>query len=231
MLAAGKIAMAMAQDHCRRALSEYLKFQGYDVRTVASTDSVLQMFHQWSPDLVVCEHRLPGLDLIAVCHALRALSMVPILALLGPESPLRPAQALNAGADTCVSLPCEPDDVLSYVHAALRRVPPRQPEMRLLEVGDFRIVEDTRRCLVAGQEVRLTSQPFSLLLYMLRSDQRVFTHAELAQVLWGSQHLNDPEFLRPVVMNLRKMIEPDWRHPTYLLTEYRIGYRINTCRK
>jgi len=226
-----KVAIAIADEQCRHALSEYLQFQRFEVRTAdATTEYLLDTFHEWSPDVLLCEHRLPRLNVITVCRALRAVSMVPILALLWPESGLRAAQALNAGADACISLPCDPEDVLSHLQAVLRRVPHGDAETSRIEVGDFRVIEDTHRCFVAGQEVRLTHQPFSLLLYMLRSGKRVFTHAELAEALWGSQHLSDPEFLRPVVMKLRQMIEPDRRHPTYLVTEYQVGYRFNASR-
>jgi DNA-binding response OmpR family regulator len=223
----GNIAIAMADDQCRRALSEYLQFHGYEVRAAEATDSLLEMFHQWSPDVVICEHRPPRVDAIAVCRALRAVSLVPIVPVLHPEDEVHPAEVLNAGADACVAVPCDPDDLLSQVRALLRRAPPRQPETApVVEVGDFRVAKDTHRCLVAGREVRLRSQPFGLLLYILRSGKCVFSHSELCRILWGAKHPQEPEFLRPVVMELRKNIEPDWHHPVYLLTDYGTGYRF-----
>jgi two-component system KDP operon response regulator KdpE len=226
-----RILLTTSDPRFRQGFSTYLACEGFAVQTAADCAGCLQSFYAWPPDLVLCDHDPPGLDGLELCRRLRPVSNIPVLLTArgsnGNGNGTRKAEALNAGADDYLH-PADPDDVVAAVRALLRRASPnhRTPDMPL-EAGDFRVVEATHRCVVRGQDVCLTTQELALLCHLLKAPYRVFTHEELLRAVWGEERAGKPEFLRPLVLQLRKKIEPDRRRPIYILTEYKIGYRFN----
>lgn len=212
-----------------RVLRMSLKTQGYEVRVAADGASALAHFHEWQPDLVVTDLVMPGMDGLALCRALRQLSQVPIVVLSAKGEERMKVEALDAGADDYVTKPFGMDELLARVRAALRRAPPATTggESLILEAGDFRLDESTRKVTVRGEEVHLTPKEYELLLYFLRHAGRVLTHRTLLAAIWGGDYTEQTEYLRVFVGNLRKKIEHDPANPRLLLTEPWIGYRFN----
>lgn len=212
-----------------RVLRTSLKTQGYEVRAATDGASALAHFHEWRPDLVVTDLVMPGMNGLALCSAIRQLSQVPIIVLSAKGEERMKVEALDAGADDYVTKPFGMDELLARVRAALRRVLPavNVGESLILEVGDFRIDEGTRKVTVRGAEVHLTPKEYELLLYFLRHSGKVLTHRTLLAAVWGGDYTEQTEYLRVFVGNLRKKIEDDPAHPRYILTEPWVGYRFN----
>jgi two-component system KDP operon response regulator KdpE len=97
----------------------------------------------------------------------------------------------------------------------------------LLETGDFHVDLDARRITVRGQEVHLTPKEYDLLVYLIRHADKVLTHRILLGAIWGGDYIEQTEYLRVFIAQLRKKIEPDPAHPHYILTEPWIGYRFH----
>jgi two-component system KDP operon response regulator KdpE len=86
---------------------------------------------------------------------------------------------------------------------------------------------DARRVGVREREVRLTPKEFELFVYLARHPNRVLAHRQLLRAVWGDASLDQPEYLRVFIGQLRKKLEPDPSSPRHLLTEPWIGYRFN----
>ena len=115
-------------------------------------------------------------------------------------------------------------------YAALRRAMTpvvNDAEPTLLQEGDFRVDLESRSVMVAGREIRLTPKEFDLLTYLMKHAGKVLTHRRLLAALWGGNYVEQNEYLRVFVGNLRKKIETDATSPRYILTEPWIGYRFN----
>jgi two-component system KDP operon response regulator KdpE len=95
-----------------------------------------------------------------------------------------------------------------------------------VKLGDAEIDFDTRRVNVKGRHVRLTPKEFELLRHLAAHPNKVLSHRELLQTVWGPDYGNEVEYLRVFVNQLRKKIEPDPGSPRYLLTEPWVGYRL-----
>jgi two-component system KDP operon response regulator KdpE len=121
------------------------------------------------------------------------------------------------------------DELMARVRAALRRSghETTSPENASFEEGDFRVDMDARRVHTQGREVRLTPKEFDLFVYMARHPNRVLTHAQLLEAVWGEASQEQPEYLRVFMGQLRKKLEPDPSNPRYLVTEPWVGYRFN----
>lgn len=213
-----------------RVLRRSLTTHAYEVRSAADGESALETFGDWPPDLVITDLSMPNMDGIELCRRLRAVSLVPIIVLSVKGEEHTKVEALDAGADDYVTKPFGMDELLARVRAALRRAPEPQAdetESAVLEAGDFRIDLESRRVSVQGREVHLTPKEYDLLVYLLRHPIKVLTHRTLLAAIWGGNYVEQAEYLRVFVGQLRKKIEPDPAAPRYILTEPWIGYRFN----
>jgi len=213
-----------------RVLRTGLKSHGYDVRTAADGLSGLETFNDWHPDLVITDLAMPNMNGLELCRKVRAVSPAPIIVLSAKGEEKTKVEALDIGADDFVTKPFGIDELLARIRAALRRAMTpvvNGAEPTVLQEGDFRVDLESRSVTVAGREIRLTPKEFDLLTYLMRHAGKVLTHHTLLAALWGGNYVEQNEYLRVFVGNLRKKIEPDATSPRYILTEPWIGYRFN----
>jgi len=217
-----------------RVLRTGLKSHGYDVRTAADGLSGLETFNDWHPDLVITDLAMPNMNGLELCRKIRAVSPAPIIVLSAKGEEKTKVEALDIGADDFVTKPFGIDELLARIRAALRRaLTPvvNDAEPTVLQEGDFRVDLESRSVTVMGREIRLTPKEFDLLTYLMRHAGKVLTHRRLLAALWGGNYVEQNEYLRVFVGNLRKKIEPDATSPRYILTEPWIGYRFNPGRE
>ena len=212
-----------------RVLRRSLASHGYDVRSSADGESALETFGDWHPDLVITDLSMPNLDGLALCRRLRNLSSVPVIVLSVKGEEQTKVEALDAGADDYVTKPFGMDELLARIRATLRRAPEQSEdsEPSTIETGNFRVNLETREVTVSGRQVRLTPKEFDLLVYMVRHPGKVLTHRTLLAAVWGGNYIEQTEYLRVFIGQLRKKIESDPTSPRYILTEPWIGYRFD----
>lgn len=212
-----------------RVLRRSLTTHGYDVRVASDGLAALQTFGDWPPDLVVTDLSMPNTDGLQLCRNLRAISQVPIIVLSVRGEESTKVQALDAGADDYITKPFGIDELLARIRAALRRAQTAKIDdaaSPILEVGDFRLDLEDRRVTVNGAEVHLTPKEYDLMVYLISHPGKVLTHRTLLTSIWGGESVEQTEYLRVFVGQLRKKIEPEPATPRYILTEPWIGYRF-----
>ena len=213
-----------------RVLRRSLTTHGYDVHVALDGESALQTFGDWSPDLVITDLSMPNMDGLELCRNLRAISQVPVIVLSVKGEERTKVQALNAGADDYVTKPFGMDELLARIRAALRRAPALKPDdavSPVLEVGDFRVDLENRSVTAVGREVHLTPKEYDLMVYLVGHPCKVLTHRTLLGAIWGGESVEQTEYLRVFIGQLRKKIEPEPATPRYILTEPWIGYRFD----
>lgn len=213
-----------------RVLRTGLKSRGYEVRVAADGISALETFGDWKPDLVITDLSMPNMDGLELCRRLRAISPVPIIVLTAKGEEKTKVEALDIGADDYVTKPFGMDELIARVRATLRRAAmtiTTEAAPTVLEAGDFRIDLETRRVTVQGREVHLTPKELDLLIYFMTHAGKVLTHRTILAALWGGNYVEQTEYLRVFVRNLRKKIESDAATPRYILTEQWTGYRFD----
>jgi two-component system KDP operon response regulator KdpE len=201
------------------------------VRTAADGESALDTFGDWHPDLVITDLSMPNLNGIELCRRLRTISKVPIVVLSVKGEEKVKVQALDAGADDYVTKPFGMEELLARIRATLRRMPESQTAGEtspVLEAGDFRVDLEARGVTVAGRQVHLTPKEYDLLVYLIRHQGKVLTHRTLLAAVWGGNYVEQTEYLRVFIGQLRKKIEVDPSAPRHILTEPWIGYRFDT---
>lgn len=213
-----------------RVLRTGLTSRGFDVRAAADGLAGFEVFSDWQSDLIITDLAMPKMDGLELCRRVRAISQVPIIILSAKGEEKTKVEALDVGADDFVTKPFGIDELLARVRASLRRAnagPTKGAAQTLLESGDFHVDLDSRAFTVRGNEVHLTPKEFDLLTYFLKHPGKVLTHRTLLSDLWGGNYVEQNEYLRVFVGNLRKKIETDAASPRYILTEPWIGYRFN----
>jgi two-component system KDP operon response regulator KdpE len=201
------------------------------VRAAADGLAGFEAFDDWRPDIVITDLAMPNVDGLELFKRLRAISQVPIIVLSAKGEEKTKVEALDSGADDYVTKPFGIDELLARVRASLRRASaPAATEatQTTLDSGDFHVDLETREITVREKSIHLTPKEFDLLVYFIKHSGKVLTHRTLLAALWGGNYVEQNEYLRVFVGNLRKKIEPDAATPRYILTEPWIGYRFNS---
>lgn len=210
-----------------RVLDAALRTSGYTVH-VATTASVgLQLASAIEPDVMIVDLRLPDLDGVEVCRRLRRWTSIPILVLTGDGAEDRTVEALDAGADDCVSKPFAMPELLARVRVAIRhrRALAYVAEANLLEVGPLRIDVAAHEANVDGTPLALTRKEFALLAMLARNVGRVILHRVLLSGVWGSEQAR-VELLRSHVNQLRRKLGEAGLATAQIVNEPGVGYRI-----
>ena len=209
-----------------RVLKTALSSQGYEIKTASDGASALNLATDWIPDLIVTDLSMPGMSGIELCRLVRERSQVPVIVLSVRGEEKTKIEALDAGADDYVTKPFSVNELLARVRANLRRVAATKEDPReAVEDGDFYINADSRVVRVNGKEVHLTPKEFDLLTFMARHPNKVLTHRVLLNAVWGGESVQQPEYLRVFINQLRKKIEPG-ETPQYIVTDPWVGYRF-----
>ena len=152
---------------------------------------------------------------------------MPIIILSARTGEADKVAALDLGADDYVTKPFGPEELLARIRVALRRVrPDEESDAGRIRIGDLTIDYDRRRVLRDQQEVRLTPKEFELLSLLARNVDRVMTHRAILKAIWGPHAVDQPEHLWVLVGQLRKKLEANPAHPTLLVSEPWVGYRL-----
>jgi two-component system KDP operon response regulator KdpE len=192
--------------------------------------TALDTFNDWHPDLVITDLGMPNMNGIELCRRLRAISQVPIIVLSAKGEEQTKVEALDTGADDFVTKPFGIHELLARVRASLRRAATsiaNEAALTVIEAGDFHVDLESRKLTVLGREIHLTPKEFELLTYFIQHPGKVLTHRNLLAALWGGNYIEQNEYLRVFVGNLRKKIETDPATPRYIITEPWIGYRFD----
>jgi two-component system KDP operon response regulator KdpE len=209
-----------------RVLKTALNAQGYEVKTAGDGESGLNLAMDWIPDLIVTDLSMPGMTGIELCRNVRERSQVPIIVLSVRGEEKSKVEALDAGADDYVTKPFSVNELLARVRANLRRVAAtHEAPAAAVEDGDFYICPESRVVRVRGKDVHLTPKEFELLVFMARHPNKVLTHRVLLNAVWGGESVQQPEYLRVFINQLRKKIEPG-ETPQYIVTDPWVGYRF-----
>lgn len=208
-----------------RLVADYLAAAGFDVVKASTGDEALMRARTESPDLVVLDIGLPGLDGLEVTRALRRIGDVPIIMLTARDDETDRIIGLELGADDYVTKPFSPREVVARVRAVLRRHA-RIGEAELIRAGELALDVARMRVRRGNESVELTATEFALLAAMARQPGRVFTRAQLLDAIHGVAFESYERAIDAHVKNIRRKLEPDARAPRHLLTVYGVGYRL-----
>jgi two-component system, OmpR family, response regulator ResD len=215
-------------------VGDYLRDAGLETRHAPDGQSALSLAEEWSPDLVVLDLMLPGIDGLEVCRRLRAARdgqpPVPVIMLTALDEEGDRVLGLETGADDYVTKPFSPRELALRVQAVLRRTASAEPGTAPappVVAGPFEVDVAARRIRRDGQELALTVREFDLLSFFILHPGRAFTRLELLEQVWGWS-FGDLSTVTVCVRRLREKLEDSPNSPTHLQTVWGVGYRWET---
>jgi two-component system, OmpR family, KDP operon response regulator KdpE len=207
----------------RRVLRTTLLSSGYDVVEATNGDDAIGMIIRERPDLVLLDVNMSELSGLETCSKIRSSFQGPIIMVTVRESERDKILALDSGADDYVVKPFAVGELLARIRANLRR---RTREDLLLKIETLELYWDfdSRLIEVRGNRVHLTPKEFDVLRFLVIHLGKPVTHKSVLQNVWGPDHIEETEYLRVVINQLRKKIERDPARPKYIITEQCVGY-------
>lgn len=212
-----------------RALRTILSAHHYRVTVAQTGEEGLALAAAEQPDIIILDLGLPDIDGITVCARLREWTQIPIIILSVRNEERDKVKALDKGADDYLVKPFGIEELLARIRVALRHLAKSQGSAEsVISSGSLEI--DLARHIVTldGVEVKLTATEFKLLAYLASHTGRVLTHQNILNNVWGPEYLDNVEYLRVFMSQLRKKLETDPKEPRYLLSEPGVGYRFVT---
>jgi len=204
----------------------YLNRDGYKILTAYDGVEALRLARESHPDLIVLDLMLPGMDGLEVCRTIREESDVPIIMLTARTTDQDKLTGLSLGADDYVTKPFSPRELAARVRAVLRRIPgERGPDK--VKHGGLTVDFVRHEAYLAAKPLNLTTVEFKLLGVLAREPGRVFSRAQLIEKALGYGFDGFDRTIDVHILNLRRKLEPDPKHPRYLKTVYGAGYKLS----
>jgi two-component system, OmpR family, KDP operon response regulator KdpE len=211
----------------RRFLRITLQGHGYRLVEAETGQEGLLQAASRNPDVVLLDLGLPDLDGLEVTRRLRDWAQTPIIVISAREQEQDKVKALDAGADDYLTKPFSAGELMARIRVALRhavRQSGKQEPVFILQ--NLRVDLAQRQVFVDEQEVHLTPIEYKLLTVLVRHAGKVITHRQLLQDVWGPAHVNEVQYLRVYMTQLRHKLENDPTRPRFLMNEPGIGYRL-----
>jgi two-component system, OmpR family, alkaline phosphatase synthesis response regulator PhoP len=207
-------------------LEHYLKKAGFLPALVSSGRDVMPQIKRDTPDLVVLDLMLPGLDGLQVCRAIRAdanTAAIPIIMLTAKAEESDRIVGLELGADDYITKPFSPNEVVARVRALLRRAHRATPADTRLTYGPLTVDVDRHVVKAAGEEVKLTAKEFLLLQYLMQHRGRVLSRDLLLSDVWGYSYTGGT---RTVDVHVRRLREKVPMLADAIVTVKQFGYKL-----
>jgi two-component system alkaline phosphatase synthesis response regulator PhoP len=206
---------------------DYLERASFRVLTAGDGVTGLSAARRERPDLIVLDLKLPGMDGLDVCRALRRESDVPIIMLTARVEETDRLIGLELGADDYITKPFSPRELVARVRTVLRRVGGTVQQPGILRVADLEIFLDGHRVSRDDQSIDLSRIEFNLLVILAQHPGLTYTRAQLLERIHGYAFEGYDRSIDAHVKNLRRKLEPDLSEPRYIITVYGVGYKFN----
>ena len=203
----------------------YAEREGWSTRTATDGPAALELARTWSPDVIVLDVMLPGMDGFEVCTRLRAFSDAYVLMLTARSEEVDRIVGLTVGADDYLTKPFSPRELVARIKAVLRR-PRRAPPSGAPRLANGLEIDVARRSVsVDGRRIELTAVEFNVLAALARAPGIVATRADIYAAAWGDPFVGDDHLVDVHVANVRRKLGDDPANPRFIETVRGVGYR------
>ena len=228
-----KILIVDDDAHIAELISLYLTKEMYDVRIAEDGDMALSLFAEFSPDLVLLDLMLPGIDGYEVCRRIRKTHSTPIIMLSAKGEVFDKVLGLELGADDYMIKPFDSKELVARVKAVLRRYNQirqaaasgaAEPSGNRVDYPDLSINLTNYSVTYMGRSIEMPPKELELLYYLAANPNRVFTREQLLDKIWGYEYPGDTRTVDVHVKRLREKIKDgsNWK----LSTVWGVGYKF-----
>jgi DNA-binding response OmpR family regulator len=227
---AAKILTVEDDERIRSATRLVLEDEGYDVIEATNGEEALVAFAgsgpDATPDVVLIDVMLPGIDGFEVCRQIRRQSDVPIVMVTARTDTSDVVDGLEAGADDYVTKPFVARELSARIKALLRRARTPSTSTVTMQFDGLEISPEAGVVERDGEVVHLTKTEFRLLCELASNAGRILSREQLLDRVWGYGYFGDGRLVDVHVRRLRAKIEPDAADPRYVVTVRGLGYKL-----
>ncbi len=205
-----------------------LRWAEAEIITTDSGEQGLKLATASTPDVIILDVGLPGMDGYETLRRLRSITEAPAIMLTAKDGEVAKVKGLEYGADDYITKPFSHIELLARVRAVLRRTVASTPEQSrgsyLSEPAGLVIDLDSRTVHRHGQLVSLAPLEYSLLYHLTSNEGRVMTHGVLLAKVWGQEYVEEVDYLKVYIRRLRTKLGDDPQNPELIHTERGVGY-------
>jgi two-component system KDP operon response regulator KdpE len=225
MIIKNTIVVCDDESQIRKILTISLESADYKVVEAENGNDAIAQIATSHPQLVILDLGLPDRDGLSVLKEIRTWTSVPVIILSVKNSEEDIVKALDLGADDYLTKPFNTSELLARIRANIRRTL-QGDEDTIFQNGDLIIDLASRIVKKVNTEIKLTNTEYLLLVLLAKNADKVLTHHYILKEIWGPSAVENSQYLRVFIGNLRKKIEDDSANPKCILTESGVGYRF-----
>jgi two-component system KDP operon response regulator KdpE len=210
----------------RRFLRASLQAHDYDVIEAETGKEGIRQCTLQKPDLVVLDLGLPDIDGLEIIKSIREWSKVPIIVLSVRSDDSDKIEALDRGANDYVTKPFSMGELLARMRVALRQKPIGDDADSVITAGALSIDLEKRLVTLGGTPIKLSRKEYELLKILASHPDKVIAHQQLLGEVWGQGYVEETQYLRVYIGQLRQKLEKNPAAPRFLMTEPGVGYRF-----
>ncbi len=229
MVSKQKILIVDDDENIADLISLYLTKECFETLIVNDGEAALSANDSFSPNLILLDLMLPGIDGYQVCREVRAKSQTPIIMLSAKGEVFDKVLGLELGADDYIEKPFDAKELVARVKAVLRRykpvtVTPAASDVKSVEYPDLVINQTNYSVLYMGKPVEMPPKELELLYFLASSPNHVFTREQLLDQIWGYEYIGDTRTVDVHIKRLREKINDHsaWK----IATIWGIGYKF-----
>lgn len=203
----------------------YLEKEGFQVAVCHDGRKAVEAFKEQTPDIVILDIMLPGLDGWQVCREIRRLSDIPIIILSAKDETFNKVLGLELGADDYMVKPFEPKELVARIRAVLRRFERHEDTPEQIVYPGLMINKSTYTVKINGREVDMPPKELELLYFLASNPNKVFTREQLLENVWGFDFYGDTRTVDVHIKRLREKLGSDETRWS-IRTVWGVGYKF-----
>lgn len=213
-------------------MSYSLKKEGYIVKTVDNGSEGIEITENFKPNLIILDLMLPDISGFDVCRNITQSFNIPIIMITAKCDITDKVLGLELGADDYITKPFDMREVLVRIRSIFRRIDIIEKsvinkEVSYISVGkDIKIYKDERVVVKEKKELEFTPKEFDLLIFLAENKGKVFSRAQLLDMVWGFEYLGDTRTVDIHIQRIRKKLEED-KGSSIIETVFGVGYKLN----
>lgn len=215
------------ESQIRKILTISLESADYKVIEAENGNKAITQIATSHPQLVILDLGLPDRDGLSVLKEIRTWTNVPVIILSVKNSEEDIVKALDLGADDYLVKPFNTSELLARIRANIRRTL-KDNEESVFKNGNLEIDFAARIVKKGNTEIKLTNTEYLLLVLLAKNTDKVLTHRYILKEIWGPSAVDNSQYLRVFIGQLRKKLEDDYSNPEFILTESGVGYRMRS---
>lgn len=209
-------------------LGMMLQWREVEILDAGTGSGALDLIDRETPDLVLLDIGLPGMDGYGVLREIRAFSDVPVIMLTAQNNTMDKVKGLELGADDYITKPFDHLELLARIKAVLRRLDMSAPKSRApsFRSGGLEVDFAAQEVHINGIRLDLTPTEYKLLYHLVRNAGQILSHGTLLARVWGREYVDEVDYIRVYIRRLRRKLGDDPEQPRYIQTERGLGYRF-----